>query len=133
MSETLGLFDGVLARGAVRDATSDRAWLQAMLDVEAALAGAEARAVLFAPAVADEIARACRAESFDIAAIGRAAAAKDKPGPPPGGAPAPPGVGGGRSPLRLRGWPVAKSTGAPPARTSSIPRRCWWRAVRWCC
>jgi 3-carboxy-cis,cis-muconate cycloisomerase len=66
-----GLFDGVLARGAVREATSDRAWLQAMLDTEAALARAEARAGLFAPAVADEIARACRAESFDIAAIGR--------------------------------------------------------------
>ncbi len=76
-----GLFDGVLARGAVRDATSDRAWLQAMLDVEAALARAEARAGLFPAAVADEIARACRAESFDIAAIGRAAAATGNPVP----------------------------------------------------
>jgi len=81
MSETVGLFDGVLARGAVREATSDRAWLQAMLDVEAALARAEARAGLFAPAVADEIARACRAEDFDIAALGRAAAASGNPVP----------------------------------------------------
>ena len=37
-----GLFDGVLARGPVREAVSDRAWLQAMLDVEAALARAQA-------------------------------------------------------------------------------------------
>jgi len=81
MSDTLGLFDGVLARGAVREATSDRAWLQAMLDVEAALARAEARAGLFAPAIADEIARACHADSFDIAAIGRAAAATGNPVP----------------------------------------------------
>ncbi len=80
-TEPLGLWDGVLARGAAREATSDRAWLQAMLDVEAALARAEARAGLFAPAIADEIARACRAENFDIAAIGHAAAATGNPVP----------------------------------------------------
>jgi 3-carboxy-cis,cis-muconate cycloisomerase len=39
-----GLFDAVLARGGAREAVSDRAWLQAMLDVEAALARAEAAA-----------------------------------------------------------------------------------------
>lgn len=76
-----GLFDGVLARGAVREATSDRAWLQAMLDGEAALARAEARAGLFSPAIAEEIGRACRAEHFDTAAIGRAAAATGNPVP----------------------------------------------------
>ena len=70
-----GLFDGVLARGAVREATGDQAWLQAMLDVEAALARAEARAGLFPAARAEEIARACRAGDFDITALGRAAAA----------------------------------------------------------
>ena len=76
-----GLFDGVLARGEVREATSDRAWLQAMLDVEAALARAEARAGLFPPAIADEIGRACHAEHFDVAALGRAAAATGNPVP----------------------------------------------------
>ncbi len=76
-----GLFDGVLARGAVRGATSDRAWLQAMLDVEAALARAGARAGLFSPAIAEEIAHACRAENFDVAAIGHAAAATGNPVP----------------------------------------------------
>ncbi len=65
-----GLFDGVLARGAVRDAVSDRAWLQAMLDVEAALARAQSTVGLSDPAAAASIARACRAENFDIAAIG---------------------------------------------------------------
>jgi 3-carboxy-cis,cis-muconate cycloisomerase len=37
------LFDGVLARGRVREAVSDRAWLQAMLDAEAALVRARGR------------------------------------------------------------------------------------------
>jgi 3-carboxy-cis,cis-muconate cycloisomerase len=74
-----GLFDGVLARGSVRDEVSDRAWLQAMLDAEAALARAQATVGLLDPAVAESIARACRAEDFDIAAIGRAAAESGNP------------------------------------------------------
>ena len=74
-----GLFDGVLARGAVRDAVSDRAWLQAMLDVEAALARAQSTAGLLDPAAAESIARACRAENFDVAAIGRDAADSGNP------------------------------------------------------
>ena len=39
-----GLFGGTYARGAVAAAVSDEAWVQAMLDVEAALGGAELRA-----------------------------------------------------------------------------------------
>jgi 3-carboxy-cis,cis-muconate cycloisomerase len=74
-----GLFDGVLARGRVREAVDDRAWLQAMLDVEAALARAEARAGLLPAEQAEEIARACRAERFDPAALGEAAAASGNP------------------------------------------------------
>jgi 3-carboxy-cis,cis-muconate cycloisomerase len=74
-----GLFDGVLARGAVRDAVSDRAWLQAMLDVEAALARAQSTLGLIDPAAAESIGRACRAEDFDIAAIGREAADSGTP------------------------------------------------------
>jgi 3-carboxy-cis,cis-muconate cycloisomerase len=38
------LFGAVEARGAVAQATSDRAWLQAMLDFEAGLARVHARA-----------------------------------------------------------------------------------------
>jgi 3-carboxy-cis,cis-muconate cycloisomerase len=77
-----GLFDGVLARGDVRSAVGDRAWLQAMLDFEAALARAEARAGLFAAEDAAAIARACRAEDFDVAELGRAAADAANPAVP---------------------------------------------------
>jgi 3-carboxy-cis,cis-muconate cycloisomerase len=69
-----GLFDGVLARGRVREAVGDRAWLQAMLDFEAALARAQARAGLMTVDQAAAIGRACRAEAFDLAALGQSAA-----------------------------------------------------------
>jgi 3-carboxy-cis,cis-muconate cycloisomerase len=74
-----GLFDGVLARGRVREAVDDRAWLQAMLDVEAGLARAEARAGLLPAEHAEAIARACRADAFDLAALGRDAASGGNP------------------------------------------------------
>lgn len=64
--EPVGLFDGVLAAGDVRDHTTDTAWLQAMLDVEAALAQAEASVGLIPAAHAAAIAAAARAEFFDI-------------------------------------------------------------------
>jgi 3-carboxy-cis,cis-muconate cycloisomerase len=65
---------GVIARGPVRQAVSDEAWLRALLDVEAGLARAEARAGLLTAEDAAEIGRACRPEAFDLAALGRAAA-----------------------------------------------------------
>ena len=74
-----GLFAGVLARGPVREAVSDRAWLQALLDVEAALARAQARCGLIPAADAEAIARACDAGRFDPAALGREAAAAGNP------------------------------------------------------
>jgi 3-carboxy-cis,cis-muconate cycloisomerase len=74
-----GLFDGVLARGPVREAVGDRAWLQAMLDFEAALAVAQARAGLFGTGVAEAIRAACRAEAFDLGEIGREAANTGNP------------------------------------------------------
>jgi 3-carboxy-cis,cis-muconate cycloisomerase len=74
-----GLFDGVLARGRVREASGDAAWLGAMLDVEAALARAAARAGLIASEDAEAIARACRPEAFDIATLGQEAAASGNP------------------------------------------------------
>jgi 3-carboxy-cis,cis-muconate cycloisomerase len=81
MSE-LGLFDGVLARGGAREAVSDAAWLQAMLDAEAALARAEAGAGVIPGDHAEAIAASCRAERFDIAALGAQAAAVGNPAPP---------------------------------------------------
>jgi 3-carboxy-cis,cis-muconate cycloisomerase len=75
----MGLFDGVLARGRVRQAVDDRAWLQAMLDVEAGLARAQARAGLLPADHAEAIARACRADAFDLAALGRDAASGGNP------------------------------------------------------
>jgi 3-carboxy-cis,cis-muconate cycloisomerase len=56
-SSTSELFGGLYARGDVAAAVSDEAWLQAMLDVEAALGG-----------------EALRAQDIDIAALGRDAA-----------------------------------------------------------
>jgi 3-carboxy-cis,cis-muconate cycloisomerase len=64
----------MLARGGVRAEVDDRAWLQAMLDAEAALARAEARVGLIPGEHADAITRACRAAEFDAAEIGRDAA-----------------------------------------------------------
>jgi 3-carboxy-cis,cis-muconate cycloisomerase len=72
----------VLARGRVAAEVSDRAWLQAMLDVEAALACAQARAGLIPPADAEAIARACAAERFDPRAIGEEAARTGNPAVP---------------------------------------------------
>ena len=69
-----GLFGGIYARGPAAVELTDGAWLQAMLDVEAALARACARENLVPAPAADEIAATCRAERFDIVAIGREAA-----------------------------------------------------------
>jgi 3-carboxy-cis,cis-muconate cycloisomerase len=74
-----GLFDAVSRRGAVPGLVGDAAYLQAMLDVEAALAHAEARAGLIPAEHADAIAAACEAGRFDIRALGDAAAAAGNP------------------------------------------------------
>jgi 3-carboxy-cis,cis-muconate cycloisomerase len=58
---------------------SGHAWLQAMLDVEAALARASARAGVIPQAAADAIAAACEAEHFDVDQIGREAARSATP------------------------------------------------------
>jgi 3-carboxy-cis,cis-muconate cycloisomerase len=73
------LFAGVLARGGVAQAVGDRAWLQAMLDAEAALARALAAAGLIAADEAEAIAAACVAERYDAAEIGAAAAGIGNP------------------------------------------------------
>ena len=75
----IGLFDGVLARGPVRAAVSDRAYLTAMLDAEAALARAEAASGVIPPAAAAAIAAACEPDRYDVAALGAAAAGSGTP------------------------------------------------------
>jgi 3-carboxy-cis,cis-muconate cycloisomerase len=64
----------VLARGGVADQVSGHAWLQALLDFEAALARAQARAGEISHQQADEIAALCDADRYDVAAIGAGAA-----------------------------------------------------------
>jgi 3-carboxy-cis,cis-muconate cycloisomerase len=58
---------------------SDRAWVQAMLDVEAALARAESRIGLIPTMAADGIASRCRVDEFDVAQLGRAAVRSANP------------------------------------------------------
>jgi len=74
-----GLFNAVSARGPVPDLIGDAAFLRAMLDVEAALARAEARVGLFPAEYAEAIAAACQEDRFDIDALGRAAEAAGNP------------------------------------------------------
>src|SRR5437660_5356001 len=70
-----GLFAAISRRGPVAGLVGDAAYLQALLDTEAALARSQARAGLIPAASAGAIAEACTADRFDIAALGRAAAA----------------------------------------------------------
>ena len=70
-----GLFGPMSTTVAMAEAVSSGAWLQAMLDVEAALAAAEASAGVIPAEVAPIVAAACRAELFDVDELGRAAAA----------------------------------------------------------
>jgi 3-carboxy-cis,cis-muconate cycloisomerase len=68
------VFDAIFAPQALLDELGDRAWLQAMLDTERALAQAEATAGVIPAPAAEAIAAACRAELFDsdrIAVEGR--------------------------------------------------------------
>lgn len=76
------LFDPVSAAGPVRDAVSDNAWLRAMLDVEAALAGAEADAGLIPREHAERIAEVCRDGDFDVAEIGAKSVGVGNPAAP---------------------------------------------------
>jgi 3-carboxy-cis,cis-muconate cycloisomerase len=73
------MFERIFVPAAVRDALADEAWLQAMLDVERALAAAEARAGVISAEAARAIADACRAERFDVDAIADAGRAPGNP------------------------------------------------------
>ncbi|MTD52763.1 class-II fumarase/aspartase family protein [Amycolatopsis pithecellobii] len=76
------LFDPVLAAGPVRDEVSDAAWVRALLDVEAALAQAEADGGLIPREHADRIAEVCREGFFDVAELGAKAVGVGNPAAP---------------------------------------------------
>jgi len=78
-SSTSELFGGIYARGAVAAEVSDAAWLRAMLDIEAALARACVAEGLIPAAAGEAVVAACRAEDFDVAALGADAAASASP------------------------------------------------------
>jgi 3-carboxy-cis,cis-muconate cycloisomerase len=63
----------MLSSAAMRAVCDDRAYLQFMLDFEAALARAEAAAGIVPPSAADAIAGACKASAFDLADLAEAA------------------------------------------------------------
>jgi 3-carboxy-cis,cis-muconate cycloisomerase len=81
-SPTLTLLGRLFASEAMAAVFSDRARLQGMLDFEAALACAEASVALFPAAAAESVARACRADLFDIPALARDTAAAGNPAIP---------------------------------------------------
>ena len=68
------MFSGVLARGGVAEQVSGRAWLQALLDFEGALARAQARAGVITHDQAEAIAALCDASRHDPHTIGARAA-----------------------------------------------------------
>src|SRR5580692_5975963 len=74
MSTSLSpLLAPMLSSAAMRAVCDDLAYLQHMLDFEAALARAEAAAGIVPPDGAEAIAKACNAGSFDLAALAEAA------------------------------------------------------------
>jgi 3-carboxy-cis,cis-muconate cycloisomerase len=66
------LFGSIFTTDELAAATSDRAWVAAMLEFEAALAMAEAKVGLVPAEAADAIARSCREVELDPGALGRA-------------------------------------------------------------
>ena len=74
-----GLLDRLFGSPAVDALVDDGAWLQAMLDVEAGLAQAEADAGLVPASAAAEIAAACQVALFDAVDIARRAVEAGNP------------------------------------------------------
>ena len=67
-----GLYGPLFASDAMRAILADEARVQRMLDVEAALARAEAAAGVIPQSVVEPIVAACRAERLDLAALAEA-------------------------------------------------------------
>jgi 3-carboxy-cis,cis-muconate cycloisomerase len=70
-SSAPGLTGALFADPEMAEVLSDRRWLEAMLDFEAALARAEAKVGVIPEAAAEIIASCCEASLYDIAEIGR--------------------------------------------------------------
>ena len=77
-----GIFGPIFVPDEFREALSGRAWLQAMLDAEAALATAEARVGLIPHEAAAAIVSCCEATRFDPEELGREGRAAGNPVPP---------------------------------------------------
>jgi len=78
----VGVLTSIAVPRELRDAVSERGWLEGMLEAERALAAAEAAAGVIPAAAAEAIAGACRAELYDwdgIAAQGRTVANPAEP------------------------------------------------------
>jgi 3-carboxy-cis,cis-muconate cycloisomerase len=73
------MFDGLFGAGPVN--VGDEAWLQAMLDAEAALARAAERAGLAGAGTGEAVTAAARADHFDRGELGRQAALTGNPVP----------------------------------------------------
>src|SRR3954465_10348707 len=80
-SQSEGLFTDLFAHGAVAACVDDRAWLQAMLDFEGALAHGLGAANVIPAEAAEAIASRCDADLYDVAEIGRDAGEKGTPVP----------------------------------------------------
>jgi 3-carboxy-cis,cis-muconate cycloisomerase len=76
------LLDALFTTEKMRDIFSDRARMQGMLDFEAALARAEARAGMISAGAAKTIAAQCRADRFDVDALASATALAGNPAIP---------------------------------------------------
>jgi 3-carboxy-cis,cis-muconate cycloisomerase len=76
------IFGPVFVPDEFREAVSGRSWLRAMLEAEAALAAAEARAGLIPHEAAAAIASCCHATRFDPEELGREGRAAGNPVPP---------------------------------------------------
>jgi 3-carboxy-cis,cis-muconate cycloisomerase len=77
-----GIFRPIFVPDEFREAVSGRAWLQAMLDAEAALATAEVQVGLIPREAAAAIVSCCEASRFDPEELGRDGRAAGNPVPP---------------------------------------------------
>ena len=76
------VFAAIFVPDRLAEAVSDGAWTAAMLEVEAALAAAEAATGVIPAAAAAEIAGACRAGELDVAELARGGRAAGNPAEP---------------------------------------------------
>ena len=119
-----GLFGPIFVPDGLREAVSDRAWLQAMLDAEAALAAALAGAGVIPVSDADAICSCCDADLFAYEELGRDGRAA--------GNPVVPLVKALTSEVsKVSGDAARQVHRGRPVRTSLIPPRCSSPPVRW--